>query len=260
MYKLEPKNYFETLNSIIQKINDRLEKYLQNPNEENVHNARTAIRKLEPAWKILPKKIRQKRKVEKFVLSCKKFFKTNNDIRDFDIMHQRLVSLPVPTTEIIKLIHEKKKRKLLIAQKQARQIQNLKFPKIIQNKVPLSKLEKRFRKTSIKLIESIQSLLPIVLSSEKRISELHELRKDCKKLRYLLELAPNAGSSSFIAKLKQMQDLLGPIHDSDITMNFLKKILPKYDNVSDVLKIESNLRAQLYKKFVETQKDLVKQT
>jgi CHAD domain-containing protein len=254
MYKLETANYSETLNDIAQKVNDRLEKYLKESNEENVHNVRTAIRRLELAWKVLPKKIRQKRQVEKFVRSHKKFFKTNSEIRDLDIIQQRLGSFPITTEEIKKFILEKRRRRLLSAQKQANTSHKLKFPKIRQGKISPPKLEKRFRKISVKLIENIHALIPIATSSEKRITELHELRKNSKKLRYLLELVPNSESSSFITKLKEMQDLLGTIHDSDITMNFLKKLPPKYEIAKELLKKESEFRSQLYKKFVEIQK------
>lgn len=257
MYKLESANYSETLNGIAHKVNERLEKYLKEPNEENVHNVRTAIRRLESAWKVLPKKIRQKRKVAKFVNSHKKFFKTNSEIRDLDIIQQRISSFPT-TEEIKKFIHEKRMRNMRVAQKQAKLSHKLKFPTLKQEQIPLSKLEKRFRKISVKLIENIQALIPIATSNEERIAELHELRKDCKKLRYMLELAPNTESSNFITKLKEMQDLLGSIHDCDITTDFLKKMPPKYGIMKELLKKESELRSQLYEKFVETQK--LKQT
>jgi CHAD domain-containing protein len=252
MYKLESVNYSEKLNGIAQKVNERLEKYLKEPNEENVHNVRTAIRRLDSAWKVLPKKIRQKRKVAKFVQLHKKFFKANSEIRDLDIMQQRIGSFPT-TEEIKKFIHEKRMRKMRVAQKKAKLSQKLKFPTVKQEQIQISKLEKRFRKISVKLIENIQALIPIATSNEERIAELHELRKDCKKLRYLLELAPNT-ESNFVTKLKEMQDLLGSIHDCDITMDFLKKMPPKYDITKELLKKESELRSQLYEKFVETQK------
>lgn len=259
MYKFESKNYFEILNATIQKVSDRLEKYLQEPNEENVHSVRTAIRRLESAWVILPRKVRQKRKVKKFVLAHKKFFKTNSQIRDFDIIQQRLDSLPIAVDETKKLIYEKKKRVLGITIKQTKQINKMKFPKISQDKVLPSKLEKRFRKITSRLIDNIQALIPLVISSEKKVLELHKLRKDCKKLRYLMELTPTPGSSSFIIRLKQMQDMLGLIHDVDITMDFLKKISPKYKKADELLSMESQNRVLLYNKFVETHQDLVYQ-
>jgi CHAD domain-containing protein len=254
MYKLEPKTYFVALNDSVQKVNNRLEKYLEESSEENVHSVRIAIRKIESAWSILPKKIRQKRKIRKFIQLHKKFFKANSEIRDCDIIQKRLDLLST-TEEIKKLIDEKKKSHLRTAQRQAKQAQNVKFPKIAQIKISPAKLEKRFKKISVKLTEKIHSLIPVVISSESKIAELHQLRKDCKKLRYILELTPNAESSNFVAKLRQMQDLLGHIHDSDITMDYLKKISGKNANAKELLKKESETRTQLYKEFVEKHKE-----
>ncbi len=259
MYRFESKNYFEILSATIQKVSNRLDKYLQEPNEENVHSVRTAIRRLESAWIILPRKVRQKRKVKKFVLAHKKFFKTNSQIRDLDIIQQRLDSLPVATDEIKKLIDEKKKHALGAAKKQAKQINKMKLPKISQDKVLPSKLEKRFRKATSGLIDNIQALIPLVISSEEKVLELHKLRKDCKKLRYLMELTPTPESSSFIIRLRQMQDMLGLIHDVDITMDFLKKILLKYKKAGELLSVESQNRVLLYNKFVETHRDFIHQ-
>src|SRR5574338_176129 len=91
MYDFVAKSYFEKFNKIISKVNERLEKYLAEPNDENVHDVRTAIRRLDAAWKILPKKTKHK-KIEKFVTQYKKFFKINSEIRDFDIIKQKLAA------------------------------------------------------------------------------------------------------------------------------------------------------------------------
>jgi CHAD domain-containing protein len=259
MHKLETRYYSETLSGIAQKVSNRLEKCLENPTEENIHDVRTAIRRLESAWSVLPKKIRQKRKVQKFVQLHKKFFKATSKIRDFDIIQHRVDSLSA-TEEIKKLVYEKKNHQMSTAQKQAKQAQSVKFPKIAQNKISPSKLEKRFRKISVKITENIHALIPVVISSEDKIAELHQLRKDCKKLRYILELTPNAESYDFVSRLKQMQDLLGSIHDSDITMAFLRKISNKNFGARELLEKESQIRTRLYKEFVKTQKEnLIKQ-
>jgi CHAD domain-containing protein len=248
MYKLESKNYLEVLGAILQKSKDRLDSYLADPSEENVHDVRTSIRRLEAAYSILPKKIRQKRKIDRFVASHRKFFKANSKIRDYDIIRQKLDSMPLATEEIKNLLQNMKSRKLRLAKKRAKQASKLKFPKSVPDTTLQPKLEKRFRKLTIRLVEKIQSLIPVVVKSEQNVDELHELRKDCKKLRYLMELIPE--SSGFVGNLKQMQDLLGNIHDSDITIEFLSKHCSKHKNVDEALKIEVEKRRHLYNDFV----------
>ena len=251
MQRLESKFYYASLNDVVQKVNKRLTKYLEDQNEENIHDIRTSIRKLEAAWYVLPKKTRQKPTVRKFVKLHKKLFKDNSKVRDYDIILQRLE--PLANNEKIKrLIYKKRKQQMIVALKHAKDIKHVDFPQISQNEISTTKLEKRFRKTSIKLIDGIQTLLPVVLSSEDKIEQLHQLRKDCKKLRYILELAPDSESSSFVEKLKQMQDLLGTIHDSDITIDFLKGISSKIDT-KDMVEKELEVRSNKYKELVQTQ-------
>jgi CHAD domain-containing protein len=59
------------------------------------------------------------------------------------------------------------------------------------------------------------------------------MRKDCKRLRYLLEGVQNDNNSKndndneihkMIAELEDIQDLLGSIHDSDTMIAYLKRV------------------------------------
>lgn len=102
------------------------------------------------------------------------------------------------------------------------------------------------------MISKIEDGIPIVVNDDKKIKQLHELRKDCKKLRYLLELTNYGESSSFINKIREMQDILGSIRDCDIAVDFLAK--QKSDACRIIIKAELQKREQLYKKFVQMQK------
>lgn len=249
MYEIEPKSFHETLNRSIQRANDRLHDYLKDPSEENVHDTRTAIRRLETAFRVLPKKLRGRPRVEDFVTAYIKFFKINSKIRDFDIILSKTSS----DESISALILKKKEKRLVDGKRQAEKAAEEKTPEIKLEDINRSKLEKRFSRLAFELIESIQKLMPKVVSDEKKIEELHELRKGCKKLRYLLELTGSSKESRLVTHLKQMQDLLGAIRDSDITIDFLKSLDTKYD-AGELIKGESELRRQLYQKFSQEHK------
>ncbi len=248
-HEMVPKNYLEQFDKTVQKMNNQLEKYLSDPNEKNIHEVRISIRRFLMASRILPKKVRQKPKVKNFIEFHKKFFKTNSKIRDFDIISSKLSPYP-EVQEILKLIENEKEEKIRLAQKQAKLSTKLGFPKIKHKRISQVRLENNFRKKSVKMIENIQVLLPKVLSSDEMVSELHELRKECKKLRYLLELSSTSISSDFIAKLKQMQEVLGAIHDSDITTDFLKRTFAEENKFEHILKKEIETRLELYNKLV----------
>jgi len=255
MYNFNPENYFEKFNKILNKSNERLEKYLEDPNEENVHDVRTSIRRLDAAWKILPKKIRYDKKISKFVTLRKEFFKINSQIRDFDIIKQKIATHSSgDTAQILKKIDEKKQDRLRIAQKKAKIASRTNIMKIDQNSIPHEKLEKRFKKITLGLINEVETAIPIVVGDVKKIEQLHELRKDCKKLRYLLEMTDHQEPTNFINKLKEMQDILGSIRDCDIALDFLKKLIKKHTALDVIVKAELEKRNQLYNKFVQMQK------
>ena len=47
--------FFNFLYNKMDKSKQRLDKYLENPTEENIHDLRTSIRRLETAYSIVPK-------------------------------------------------------------------------------------------------------------------------------------------------------------------------------------------------------------
>ena len=78
--------------------------------------------------------------------------------------------------------------------------------------------------------ESILEKLDILLSFEpfvddpERITELHAMRIAAKRMRYTLELfAPlvKDGYKTWLKPLKEIQDLLGYVHDCDVWMDFI---------------------------------------
>ena len=51
--------------------------YIKNPNDENIHDIRVAIRRLETAHKILPKNVREREKITNYIKQVKILFKLN---------------------------------------------------------------------------------------------------------------------------------------------------------------------------------------
>jgi hypothetical protein len=61
-----------------------------------------------------------------------------------------------------------------------------------------------------------------------RVTELHDMRIACKRLRYLLEIFDVAFTTDlepYIDTVKQLQDILGDIHDCDVQVPMLRKHL-----------------------------------
>lgn len=74
-----------------------------------------------------------------------------------------------------------------------------------------------------------------MISDGSKVEKLHTLRKDCKKLRYILELKERSTDNKqdngnnhedddlakSIIKLEEMQDSLGEIHDYDALLSLI---------------------------------------
>lgn len=122
-------------------------------------------------------------------------------------------------------------------------VSNIYGPNTINRKFKY-KSRKRILKIIRKLKTNIDSQIPAVISDKSKVSELHQVRKDTKKLRYVIELLLiskeyeeednrirqtdivnpiNKDIRQILAYLEKLQDILGDIHDYDITLEYLKK-------------------------------------
>ena len=207
LYPINSETFLNKSERNIQRVNNRLDDYLKNPNEEQIHDIRTSIRRLLSTYQALPKAIRNKNELEEFVAISKELFSVNNKVRDCDIIielvskytedtasskheQQRRLHSSQALANISKSLQTVRKRKLTEAKSIAVKLRKLTIPKLNADKINKSekKPKKRFNSVVGRFASSIEKNYPVLLSSSKRSAELHEMRKDCKKLRYLLEL------------------------------------------------------------------------
>jgi CHAD domain-containing protein len=73
-----------------QRVCDRLNNYISNPDDENIHNIRTAIRRLEASYICLPKNIRKRKVIKNYATFGKELFRINSEVRDCDVILERL--------------------------------------------------------------------------------------------------------------------------------------------------------------------------
>ncbi len=238
----------------VQKVDKKLDEYIKDPNKDNIHDIRTAIRRLEASYSASPKQIRKKR-MKKYIDSSKYLFKLNSEIRDFDIILEKLNKegqMDGQQLEILsKSIKRQKNRKLDKALSIAIELRKLNTPHLNSDNtfydrcIMQKKLIKRYNNVVGKFVCRMERNFPIVINNSEKIDELHEIRKDSKKLRYLLELVlsnkdrnkgnidknnvfnkndhgDNHDVSFLLEKLEKIQDMLGNIHDYDITTAYLK--------------------------------------
>jgi len=209
-------------------VDRRLDAYIKNPDDQkNVKSVRTALRRLDAVFSLLPKKLRRQncKKIEKY----KEFFKANSNVRDYDMISSKMIMLSA--FDVSSDLEKKRRAELQKALRLARALK--KMTPVQVDSISDDKLRERMRGLTDKLVGTIKELLPVVLSDSSKIKEIHKLRKDCKKLRYILEAMPEDSKLKYEKmaarairnkKLKELQDHLGAVHDSDVTIGYLRRI------------------------------------
>jgi CHAD domain-containing protein len=159
--------FLTRLNLNLRKVNNRVGKYLKTPNAKQIHDVRTAIRRLDATYLILPKKNRTGSSLSDYVLKCKEFFKVNSEIRDLDIIYEKLQKYPSNAQKngVIETLKTSRDANLERAKLIAQSLKSSDTTKII-NKIDVTEkeIQKRYDKMISKLISRIESTFPAVLA------------------------------------------------------------------------------------------------
>ncbi|HEY7696169.1 MAG TPA: CHAD domain-containing protein [Nitrososphaeraceae archaeon] len=247
--------FLTRLNVNLRKVNNRVGKYLKTPNAKQIHDVRTAIRRLDATYLILPKKNRTGSSLSDYVLKCKEFFKVNSEIRDLDIIYEKLQKYPSNAQKngVIETLKTSRDANLERAKLIAQSLKSSDTTKII-NKIDVTEkeIQKRYDKMISKLISRIESTFPAVLADPLRFEELHDLRVACKKLKYLLELLPEENNNVLKTKkiLQKIQDILGTIHDYDFTIDYLSSLIHTSIEIQEIISNEKEERNAKYDDFL----------
>jgi CHAD domain-containing protein len=248
--------YLTKLSENLRRVHNRVNKYLKDPNAKQIHDVRTAIRRLDATFLILPKKYRNGSPLSEYVLKCKEFFKVNSEIRDYDIIYAKLQKYPsnAQRDSVIETLRATRDASLEHAKSIAGSLNSTDTSKII-DKIDVTEkdLQKRFDKILARLISNIESTFPVVLTDSLKIEELHDLRISCKKLRYLLELLPdeNQGALKTRKTLQKLQDTLGTIHDYDFTTDYLNSLGQPSKEIQDIINSENEERRLKFDEFLK---------
>jgi CHAD domain-containing protein len=234
----------------------RVKAYLRDPNAENVHRLRTSTRRLQAAFALLPKASRKQAKPQKAMARIKKLMKVNASVRDQDIILSKLSTYKQnPTYE--RLTQDlRKSRKSHLEQAKDLALAAQKNPGLRVKPRDLSEpiLQKRYYKVIRKLSSKITAELPIVREDPSKVEELHIVRRDCKQLRYILEMGEFSRPPKPLVALRSWQDLLGAIRDHDVMIAYLRG-LKKSPEIQLALNTETEGRGNSYRRFVEVSRE-----
>ena len=234
----------------------RVKAYLKDPNAENVHRLRTATRRFQAAFTLLPKTIRKRRKTEKAMTRIKKLMKVNATVRDWDIVLSKLSTHKKNPTydHLIENLRKTRKSNLEEARELALAVQKSAGFQVKSRDLSNSSLQKRYDKVVRKLAAKISNEIPLVREDASKIRELHVVRRDCKQLRYILEMSEFTAPPKPLVALRSWQDLLGTIRDHDVMVDYLTG-LRESPEIRLARNVEVEDRRRSYLKFVEASRD-----
>jgi CHAD domain-containing protein len=230
----------------------RVKAYLRDPNAENVHRLRTATRRLQAAFALLPKTTRNENKAQKTMARIKELMKVNASVRDQDIILSKLsMYKQSPTYErLTEGLRKSRKSHLEQAKELALSVQKDPGPRVKPRDLSDAMLQRRYNKVVRKLGSKITSELALVREDPSKVEELHVVRRDCKQLRYVLEMSEFSRPPKPLVTLRSWQDLLGAIRDHDVMIEYLRG-LRKSAEIQVALNTEVENRNKSYRKFVE---------
>jgi len=238
-------------------LTKRLKVYLKDSNPENVRSLRIAMRRTRLCIELLPKKIRKEKAARTFLTSLDESSKANARVRDLDIILSKISTYkPDPSMEErISGIKETRESNLQAARRQTNTLQKEHIPRITEKDLSVPKLQKRLNKTTNQLIAAINGRLPMVLKNSNNFRDLHLLRIDCRRLHYLAELFRSKKTARLLSRLRSWQSQLGFIHDSDLTIDYLRN-LRDAPEMQPILNDLVTQRRQRYEKFSSIAKQI----
>lgn len=175
------------------------------------------------ALQLLPKRERDEGNTVGYEARLEKLMKSNAKTRDLDIVISKVTqrNLSGDYDGLLAQLETIRQSSLRPGLSQARGFYG--DPKVPVRLKDLSSagLQKRFDKLSRKYASRMEKRLPKVVSSPQEKEELHRLREDARKLRYIFDLGNRKSLQEQLKMLRSWQKVLGEVHDSDIFIDYL---------------------------------------
>jgi CHAD domain-containing protein len=219
------------------------------PSPDQIHDLRVTARRLQVMRRLLPRELRSSEESKRFGEALKSILRATSQLRDLDTLmvtldaHRR--NLPA---ELFVNLENQRSDAAADSGASTDELTAAPPPELRPSSVRGKKLSRRLNNRLSKHINSVAALLPKVVEDESNVQELHTLRKEAKKLRYLLELDERGPPE--LPALTKWQDSLGVIHDLDVAVDYLhdRGIDPSAKVIGEI----KRARHLAYLKFVNT--------
>lgn len=220
---LAPQRLAETFNESVERVKAQSQKFLASSDAENTQTLRKATKRLRTTYTVLPKKQRNKSRVRRYISASDKLSGATGKVRDLDTIAawtSRLVDSKDRRSFAADL-EKLRGAALRTALREARELTKAELPLIEPDRLSQEGVGRRAEKIEMRLVTRVDKEFDEFLSTQE-IDVMHELRKDSKRLRQLLELTRDGRLASSMDRLRSIQDDLGAIRDHDLIIDYLR--------------------------------------
>lgn len=203
----------------------RLKRARSDPSEKNIHDLRTSIRRLEAAHLLLPREVRRQEALREYVSRVRELIHQYNLVRDADVIREKVTRHlnGAKAPRLMASLQADRTRGLRAARRTGAGLSTVPGPLLDRMGRVQGKLARRTRKVTMRHVRRVRRNLRLVSGDESRVAELHRLRIDSKMLRYVMEASGQGTAAPRVRRyLKGLQDILGDIHDCDVTLAYLR--------------------------------------
>ncbi len=173
-------------------------------------------------FRLLPKPGRSSENTMMFALVLKSILKATSQLRDLDTLMETLEPYRSELPAEIFLSLENERSDSAAGAKAAIEVlTEAPSSDLDTSEIRGKRLSRRLRKRVRKHGRRAAELLASVLEDESRVKDLHALRIEVKKLRYLLELGAKIPPE--LPVMTNWQDSLGAVHDLDVAMDYIRR-------------------------------------
>ena len=213
----------KSLSALQRRAEEAARDCIDRPTPDAIHEARIAIRKLKAGVSLAPREFRRDKKTVKSLKALDALYADCAKIRDIDTMAETLSAAWAAEATKDVVAHLKRRRSLLLDRVMGSAIETrkLQFPK--SESLQRARLRKRLRRLLDERTARAVRLYTVAASGEQYVEELHALRKECRRIMYLMDFVKGSARVKPIRdELEDARQRLGLIREDDVLLDLIK--------------------------------------
>lgn len=221
--RLLPRRFAGSFNAGVEKTQERARKFLTSSDPSSTQALRRATRRLRTVYSVLPRKVRREPTVRRYFAASREVAKATGRLRDLDTIAAWTSQVADPRDRRLftSELHRLRASALRKAVLETEGLLDTETPSVEPKRLSRPGIRRRVEKVERRLVKRVDGEFGEFLSTHE-VEAMHELRKDSKRLRHLLELSQNGHSPSILERLRSIQDDLGAIRDHDLVIDYLR--------------------------------------